>query len=298
MELQGNAAYIMTPNGEFLKLKIDKNKTLPVLGGEYSSIIFETPFMFFSKFKYAVAACLLFFMVSLGGGTYAYYTPTSTITVNINPSIEFKSNRWSRVISSSALNSEGEKILSEIKPRNKLIEDALTMVINQAEQDKYINDNYINMGKTITINIVGKEVDLSSLEKELSAGKVNVKIDSNGKNIYNKNNRKLNNLLPENNSDKNTNVNISDNSSVSKPAIYNNNSNVNVNNKVVGDTGGSNNNSNDKYNNISEKDNKKDNNNDNLENSEGKLRKDKTDDHPNSNKEDKDGNQNKNNNKN
>lgn len=145
-------------------------------------------------------------MLSLGVGTYAYYTPTSTVTINMDPSIEFKLNRWNRVISSNALNADGEKILSAIKIKNKPIDDVLIMVINQVKQDKYINDVYTNMGKTITINIVGREVILSSLEKELAKNNINVKIDSNGSTIYKKNNRELYNALPKNNSDKNTNV--------------------------------------------------------------------------------------------
>lgn len=297
MKIQGNAAYIMTSSGEFLKVKIDKNKTLPILGGEYSSRIFGNPFMCINKFKYAVAACLLFFMLSLGGGAYAYYIPTSTVTININPSIEFNLNRWSRVLSFHPLNSDGEKILLEIKTKNKPIDDALIMVINQAKQDKYINDNYINMGKTITINIVGKEVSLSSLQKELLKGNINVKIDSNGNNIYNKNNRKLDNVSPKNNSDKNTNVSTNANLSVNKSGIDKNNSNVNINNKtdkVLDNTGDSNNNSNDKYNNGLENNNKKDNNNSNLEKLDGKLDKDKTDDHYDSDKENKNDNHDKN----
>jgi hypothetical protein len=293
MEIQGEAAYIMTSSGEFLKIKIDKNKTLPILGGEYSSRVVGNPFMFISKFKYAVSACLLFFMLSLGGGTYAYYTPTSTVTININPSIEFKLNRWSRVLSSHSLNSDGEKILLEIKTKNKSIEDALIMVINQAKQDKYINDNYTDMGKTITINIVGKEVGLPSLQKELSKGNVNVRIDSNGNNIYNKNDKKLNNVSPKNNSDKN-NVSTNANSSVNKSDIDRNNSNVNINNKtnkVLDNTEEINDNSNDRYSNGLENDNKKDNDNSNLEKSDGKLHKDKIDNHHDSDKEDKNNNQ-------
>lgn len=295
MELQGNAAYIMTSSGEFFKVKVDKNKTLPVLGGEYTSKIFENPFMCISKFKYAVEACLLFFMLSLGGGAYAYYTPTSTVTININPAIEFKLNRWSRVLSSHSLNSDGEKILLEIKTKNKSIDDALIIVINQAKQDKYINDNYANMGKTITINIVGKEVGLPSLQKELSKGNVNVRIDSNGNNIYNKNDKNLNNVSPKNNSDKN-NVSTNANSSVNKSSIDINNSNVNINNKtnkVLDNIEEINDNSNDRYSNDLGNDSKKDNNNSNLERSDGKLDKDKIDDHHDSDKEDKNDNQDK-----
>lgn len=293
MEIQGSDAYIMTSSGEFFKVKIDKNKTLPVVGGEYRSQIFRRPFMCISKFKYAVAACLLFFMLSLGGGTYAYYTPTSTVTININPSIEFKLNRWDRVLTSSPLNSDGEKVLLEIKAKNKSIDDVLIMVINQAKQDKYINENYINMGKTVTINIVGKEVGLSSLEKELSKDNINVKIDSNGKNIYNKNNKKPDNVSPKNNNDKNTNVSTNANSDVNKSAIDKNN--FNTTNKVVGNTGESNNNSNDKYNNsLGNSDNKVGKNNSNSQKSYGELGKDKVDNHHGFDKDDKNLNKDKN----
>lgn len=294
MEIQGSDAYIMTSSGEFLKVKIDKNKALPNVGGEYSSRILTNPFIGISKFKYAVAACVLFFMLSLGGGTYAYYTPTSTVTININPSIEFKLNRWSRVLTSSPLNSDGEKVLLEIKAKNKSIDDVLIMVINQAKQDKYINENYINMGKTVTINIVGKEVGLSSLEKELSKDNINVKIDSNGKNIYNKNNKKPDNVSPKNNNDKNTNVSTNANSGVNKSAI--DKSNFNTTNKVLGNTGESNNNSNDKHNNSSgNDDNKIGNNNSNSQKSYGEVGKDKVDNHHGFDKDDKNSNKDKNN---
>jgi hypothetical protein len=297
MNIKGNAAYIMTSSGEFFKIKIDKNKTLPVIGGEYSSITFEKSFVFLSKFKYAVAACLLFFMLSLGGGTYAYYTPTSTVNININPSIEFKLNRWSRVLSSNSLNSDGEKVLSEIKTKNKPIEDVLIMVINQAKKDKYINDDYINLGKTITINIVGKEVGLSNLEEELSKDTVNVKIDSNGKSIYNKNNRKLDNGTPKNN-DKKSNVSTNANSGLNESASAENNSKANSNdktNKTSNNSEEGNNNSGNKYDNGLGNNSKKDNSNSNLENSQGKSNKDKTNNYHNSGKEDKNGNQDKNN---
>lgn len=289
MDIKGNAAYIMTSSGEFFKIKIDKNKALPVIGGEYSSRTFENSFVFLSKFKYAVAACLLFFMVSLGGGTYAYYTPTSTVTIDINPSIEFKLNRWSRVLSSNSLNSDGEEVLSEIKTKNKPIEDVLIMVINQAKEDKYINDEYINLGKLITINIVGKEVGLSNLEEEVSKDTINVKIDSNGKNIYNKSNRKLDDATPKKNSDKNSNVSTNANSAINKSSTVENNSNINSNkiDKSVDNTGKNDNSSNGKYNNASGNGNKKDNNNSNVEKPDEKLDKDKTDDHHNSSKEDK-----------
>ncbi|WML33849.1 anti-sigma factor domain-containing protein [Clostridium sp. OS1-26] len=226
MEIKENAAYIMTPDGEFLKIKIDKSKALPVVGGEYKGKVYSTPFIYIRKFKYITAACLIFFVLSLGGGVYAYYIPVSTVTISINPSIEFKLNRWNRVLSSQALNSDGDKILKEIKTKNTQIDDALVMVVNQAKEDKYINDNYINADKTIAVNITGKEIGLPSLEKELSENNLNAKIDNNGTTVFNKTNKSTNNISPKNNnsnsnksnadkanSNPNKNYNASDNDS-------------------------------------------------------------------------------------
>lgn len=228
MEIKENAAYIMTPDGEFLKIKIDKSKALPVVGGEYNGKVYSTPFIYIKKFKYITAACLIFFVLSLGGEAYAYYTPVSTVTISINPSIEFKLNRWNRVLSSQALNSDGEKILKEIKTKNTQIDDALVMVVNQAKEDKYINDNYINADKTIAVNITGKEIDLPSLEKKLSENNLNAKIDNNGTTVFNKTNKSTNNISPKNN---NSNINKS-NSDKNKSSTDKNNSNSNKNYKA------------------------------------------------------------------
>lgn len=228
MEIKGNAAYIMTPDGEFLKIKIDKSKALPIVGGEYNGKVYDTPFKCINKFKYIAAACLMFFILSLGGGAYAYYTPVSTVTISITPAIEFKLNRWNRILSSQSLDSDGEKILKEIKTKNTQIDDALVRVVNQAKEDKYINDNYINTGKTIAVNITGKEIDLPSLEKELSKNNLNAKIDNNGTTVFNKTNKSTNNILPKNN---NSNINKS-NSDEDKSSTDKNNSNSNKNYKA------------------------------------------------------------------
>ena len=38
---------------------------------------------------------------------YAYYTPVTTVVLSINPSISIEANRWNKIISSKALNSDG-----------------------------------------------------------------------------------------------------------------------------------------------------------------------------------------------
>lgn len=234
MDMKEDAAYIITPDGEFLKIKIDKSKALPVVGGEYKGTVYDKPYKYLRKFKYVAAACLMFFLLSLGGGAYAYYTPVSTVTIDINPSIEFKLNRWNRILSSRSLNSDGERILKEIKTMNTQIDHALVMVVNQAKEDKYINDNYINSGKTIAVNITGKEVNLPTLEKELSKNNLNAKIDNNGTTVFNKT-AKNSSDSSSNNSSINKNSSTT-NGNYKTPNSTNDNSTKGINKKYSDDS--------------------------------------------------------------
>lgn len=275
MNIEKNYAYIMTPDGEFLKIKIDKDKPLPVIGSEYAGEVLKNSSTHISKFKYAIAACLLFFILSLGGGAYAYYTPVSTVTISINPSIEFKLNRWNKVVSSHALNSDGEKILLELKTQNKPIDATLMMVINQAKTDKYINENYINMDKTIVINIVGKDVNLPNLKNQLSKDNLNVKIDSNGSTVFNKKNKKSDKALPKNSYEQDNNVNKNTNSNINKSTVNDDSSNVYKNDKSIDNSSkhSESNNTNSNPDTNSENNNKKDDNNTSHEKSDDKSYK-------------------------
>lgn len=280
MNVEKNFAYIMTPNGEFIKVKIDKSKAHPTIGAEYTGEVLNTSTGIISKFRYVVAASLLFFLLTLGGGAYAYYTPVSTVTININPSIEFKLNRWSRVVTSHALNSDGQKILLELNTKNKPIDEALIMVINQAKTDKYINANYVAANKTITIDIVGKDVNLPNLKEQLSKDTVNAKIDSNGNTVFNKENKKSGEALPKNDLEQNSksNNNVDSNTNISNINDNSNNSSNSHKDDKNNDNNSKNSNSNNPhntYNTNSENNDKKDNYDDKHENPDNKSNKDK-----------------------
>lgn len=275
MNVEKDFAFIMTPNGEFLKVKIDKSKALPTIGAEYTGEVLNISSGIIGKFRYVVAASLLFFFLTLGGGAYAYYTPVSTVTININPSIEFKLNRWSRVVSSHALNSDGQKILLELNTKNKPIDEALVMVVNQAKTDRYINKNYIAANKAITIDIVGKDVSLPNLKKQLSKDTVNAKIDSNGSTVFSKKNKESSEVLPKNDSEQNDKANNNVDSNTNKSNTNNNSNNSNKDAKT-NENNSKKSNSNNPHNNYtpnSENGDKKDN--DKHENSDTKSNKDK-----------------------
>ncbi|WP_411678782.1 anti-sigma factor domain-containing protein [Clostridium thailandense] len=292
MKVKKDFAYIMTPNGEFVKVKIDKSKAIPTIGSEYTGKVLNTSTGIISKFRYVIAASLLFFLLILGGGAYAYYTPVSTVTININPSIEFKLNRWSRIVTSHALNSDGQKILSELSTKNKPIDETLVMVINQAKTDKYINQSYVAANKAIIIDIVGKDVNLPNLKEQLAKDTVNAKIHSNGNTVFIKETKKTSEALHENHLDQNSKSNINVDSNANKSNINNNSNNSSNSHKYdkTNDNNSKNSNSNNSHNthNVnSENNDKKDNYDDKHENSDNKSNKDKNDNNHNNSKSDK-----------
>lgn len=60
----------------------------------------------------SAAACLLFLLL---GGRWLYFTPTATISIDINPSIELGINRFNRVISVNSYNDDGQNLADSLK---------------------------------------------------------------------------------------------------------------------------------------------------------------------------------------
>lgn len=179
---------ILTCDGEFLNVYVDKERNIPNIGEEYEGLLTKKGTFNSNLFKY-VAACLIFFMILSGGSAYAYYTPVSTIVVNINPSLEMKLNWWDRVIDVKPLNEDGVKLLKEINIKNDVADKALMEILERSEKDKFINEDYIKENKIVTLNIEGKkDVDLSGFKKDIDKEKLNLRIDKNGTVIFNKTN--------------------------------------------------------------------------------------------------------------
>jgi hypothetical protein len=198
MKIEHGAVYLMTSDGEFVKVRLDKKESLPMIGSEYCGKVIKNTFIKSNIIKYVSVACLMLFTLLGGGGAYAYYKPVSTVTISINPVIELKSNVWKKVISANPLNGDGKRILQEISLKNKTVEDALFLVLDQAKKDKFIDQNYIKNNKTVQISIEGKELNLSSFETKISKDDLSVKIDNNGTIIYNKNSKNESDVSSDN----------------------------------------------------------------------------------------------------
>jgi hypothetical protein len=110
------------------------------------------------------AAC---FLVILGGGAVAYYTPVTYVSLDVNPSIEYSVNMFDRVISAEGVNDDGTEILNQIdldSLKNKSIDEAVAFTIDEIAKEGYLNAS--DAGIVITTSADNME-NADALAKEL-----------------------------------------------------------------------------------------------------------------------------------
>lgn len=250
LKVEKNTAVLVTNTGEFVKVSASEN--IPKIGETYTGRMKKDH----SYIKHLAAASLFFFIFLCSGGVFAYYTPAATIQVNINPSIELKTNIFDRIIEASPNNSDGKTLLGNLKLKNKNINEALILVVEQSEKYKFINDKYITAGKTISVNVSAKiklkAIKLDKFQNYISEKKINTIINNNGKEHdqeFNKIDKNTHEKLPlDNKKDNNTPVKKED-------------KNINNNYKPIEDTNKKKNNEGSKNNNLNQKKDIKQNNN-------------------------------------
>lgn len=81
-------------------------------------------------------------VVILGTGTWAYASPYTYVSIDVNPSIEFTLNRFDRVLKVDAVNEDGEDIINQIEPKelsNVSIQEAMIKTVDQIDTAGYLS---------------------------------------------------------------------------------------------------------------------------------------------------------------
>jgi len=134
------------------------------------------------KFVAFAASAATFFMLC-GVGAWAYTSPYSYVSLDVNPSIEFSINRFDRVLSVKAVNDDGLELLKELDLsdlKNKTIEQALSQTIDQISTLGYF-DGDLEGG--IVISTSGENSDKATdLAEELQIS-VEQEVEGNGDNV-------------------------------------------------------------------------------------------------------------------
>lgn len=87
---------------------------------------------------------------------WAYYTPYSYVSLDVNPSIEYSLNRFDYVIDCTAVNGDGEEILENLNLRNKNIEKAIKATVKEITAQGYLSENELG-GIVITASCTDEE---------------------------------------------------------------------------------------------------------------------------------------------
>ena len=99
----------------------------------------------------AAAACLVLLLAGLGGYQY-YFTPTSVVSIDINPSLELGINRFDKVVTVQAWNDDGQALADSLELHLLDYRDALEQVVaSQAVADR------LAQGQLLSITVAGED---------------------------------------------------------------------------------------------------------------------------------------------
>ena len=136
VELRDGYASVLSDDGCVVKIKNNNYELGQVI---YINNTGKSMVRKIAMFAASAAAVLV-----LGTGTWAYASPYSYVSLDVNPSIEYVLNRFDRVININAVNEDGEEILHEFKLGNikhKTIKHAIHQTLDQITDLGYLNSD-------------------------------------------------------------------------------------------------------------------------------------------------------------
>ena len=139
VEIRGKYAAALSEDGSIIKIKNNGY----AIGQQ---IITVSPVRVNPQKLIAMAACIALLLIS-GLGAYAYFTPYSYVSLDINPSVEFILNRFDCVLSVEGVNDDGRAIAESIdlsKLRNRPIDYAVVHTVNEISKHGYLEGSGIS----------------------------------------------------------------------------------------------------------------------------------------------------------
>ena len=128
MEIKENRCVVLKKNGTFAEIP-NRNYTVGQTVSLSGSAI---------RRSLSLAACLA--VVCLAGmGHHLYFTPSSYIYLDINPSVRLDLNCFERVINVVPLNEDAEALLSDVTIPKGKAEDCMNAIVSACREQDYLN---------------------------------------------------------------------------------------------------------------------------------------------------------------
>ena len=130
VRIENRYATALRDDGTFVRVK---NQNYSV-----GQVIFMKNQSVSEKIVWAASAAAAVFILSLG--VWAYSTPYTYVSLDVNPSIEYTLNRFDRVLTVKAVNDDGQEIIKEVELgnlSNKTIDEAIAETVKQINEHGY-----------------------------------------------------------------------------------------------------------------------------------------------------------------
>lgn len=171
-EIRGAKAAVLQDDGS---IRLLENKNYKI-----GQVVELKTTKWYNKATKWVAAAAAVLMITSGAASYAYLNPVATVSLDVNPSLEFRVNTFDKVISVKAMNDDGEQILEELKLKGMEIDEAIDAAIDEMVEQAFIKKNEENaVSVTIQHKNEKKQNDLEVLlDGEIKAYMAEENIDA------------------------------------------------------------------------------------------------------------------------
>ncbi len=165
VDIEGKYACVLTDDGQFLKIK---NKNYQI--GEYVELPTVQKSFAHNWFR-QLATAMAVVVVVLGGGAGVYAYPYGSVSLDVNPSINYTINIFDRVIGVDGINDDGSVITESLNVKNMNINEAIASTITTLQSNNYLTDledNYVVVAVNTKSEEHSKSV-VSSVETSLAS---------------------------------------------------------------------------------------------------------------------------------
>lgn len=129
LEIKNGRCVVLKKDGTFAEIR-NRNYTV----GQEVSVSKPTVRKYLS-----MAACLIL-LCTAAFGCHAYFTPTSYIYLDINPSVRLDLNRFQRVIDVVPLNADAQTLLSDVSIRKGDAAECMQAIVSACQEEHYLNE--------------------------------------------------------------------------------------------------------------------------------------------------------------
>ena len=158
MENNNSQVVILTPQGEFQRIKINK----PIEVGEF----YYGPSI--SPWKYILVAVVI---LALTMGTIDFFTVRAY--AQVSSSLELGVNRWDRVVTARALDHKGEEILQQSNFTGKKVDKVVEVIVDKTLEDESleIENPEQNLPLSATVKDIKNEAYKQNVVQDMNKGR-------------------------------------------------------------------------------------------------------------------------------